>query len=252
MLGSAVRMPLVRAAARQAALGGDHEIVGVGVQRLGDQSLGDFRSVRVCRVDQVDVELDGAPQHALALVRVSRGSPHTPSPVSRIAPKPRRLTVVSPPMSKVPDALAETSSCVSLMVVIALGRLDSDASRSRPWPGLWPPYQDQVMDFRRFRDRAEAGRLPAERLAQAAGRDDVVGSDCPWWYSGRLRDSQEADDPLEAFLVPKLGVPVTRNTRLGRSRPGACASPKKQVSSSRHPAGWIDASTRRSGASRAP
>src|SRR5689334_3316126 len=33
----------------------------------------------------------------------SRGSPQTPSPVSRIAPKPRRLTLSSPPMSKVPD-----------------------------------------------------------------------------------------------------------------------------------------------------
>src|SRR5829696_2111844 len=36
----------------------------------------------------------------------SAGSPHTPLPVIRIAPKPRRLTVRSPPRSKVPLSVA--------------------------------------------------------------------------------------------------------------------------------------------------
>jgi hypothetical protein len=83
MLRPPVGMPLVRTAARQAALGGDDEIIGVGVQRLGDQPLRDLGAVGVRCVDQVDVELDRAPQYPPALVGVAwltpdsvAGEPH--------------------------------------------------------------------------------------------------------------------------------------------------------------------------------
>src|SRR4051794_6381012 len=62
--------------------------------------------------------------------------------------------------------------------------------------------------MRRFRDRAEAGRLLAERLRQYAGRDDVVVLGLP---RGGVPVAYEVaralGAPLEAFLVRKLGVP---------------------------------------------
>ncbi len=61
MLRPAVGMPLVRAAARQATLGGDDEIVRVGVQGFGDQPLRDLGALCVRRVDQVDVQIDRGP-----------------------------------------------------------------------------------------------------------------------------------------------------------------------------------------------
>src|SRR5882672_3143139 len=49
----------------------------------------------------------------------SRGSPHTPAPVSCIEPNPRRLTLSSPPMVKVPAAPALGIGVVSVMSVLA-------------------------------------------------------------------------------------------------------------------------------------
>src|SRR3954453_10322744 len=69
----------------------------------------------------------------------SSGSPQTPSPVSRMAPKPSRWTVSSPPMSKLPAAAAIGSCVVSLM--------------SAPLPGSTERYAWQhpgLMDSDRF------------------------------------------------------------------------------------------------------
>jgi putative phosphoribosyl transferase len=61
---------------------------------------------------------------------------------------------------------------------------------------------------RRFKDRSEAGRCLAERLAAYAGRDDVVvlalprgGVPVAFEVAAALRA------PLDVFLVRKLGVP---------------------------------------------
>jgi hypothetical protein len=45
------------------------------VERLGDQVLADLGAVGVGRVKQVHTQLDDAPQHALALLRILRRSP---------------------------------------------------------------------------------------------------------------------------------------------------------------------------------
>src|SRR3954471_994073 len=62
--------------------------------------------------------------------------------------------------------------------------------------------------MRRFRDRAEAGRLLAERLRQYAGRDDVPVLALP---RGGVPVAYEVARalgvPLDVFLVRKLGVP---------------------------------------------
>src|SRR5262249_20238035 len=49
----------------------------VGIQRLGDQLFTHFRPVGVGCVDQVDAELDGAPQYPDRLVPVLRLAPDT-------------------------------------------------------------------------------------------------------------------------------------------------------------------------------
>jgi len=61
--------------AREAGLGRDHEFLGVRMQRLVDQLLGDERPVRVGCVDERDAQLDRAPEHADGLVGVRRLAP---------------------------------------------------------------------------------------------------------------------------------------------------------------------------------
>ena len=75
VLGPAVARPLPRAGPLEPALRRDDEIVGVGVQRLGDELLGDVRAVAVGGVDEVDAELDGAAQHGDRGVVVGRRAP---------------------------------------------------------------------------------------------------------------------------------------------------------------------------------
>ncbi len=67
--------PLIRPGAQQPGLGGDDQVVGVGVQRLADQLLGHVRPVRVGGVDEVDAHFDGAAQYADAFVVVGGRAP---------------------------------------------------------------------------------------------------------------------------------------------------------------------------------
>ncbi len=60
----------------------------------------------------------------------------------------------------------------------------------------------------RFRDRAEAGRLLAERLRGYAGRDDVVVLALPrGGVPVGYETAQALGVPLDVFVVRKLGVP---------------------------------------------
>src|SRR4249919_695979 len=60
----------------------------------------------------------------------------------------------------------------------------------------------------RFRDRAEAGRLLAERLSGYAGRTDVVVLGLPRGGVPVAREVARAlGAPLDVFLVRKLGYP---------------------------------------------
>ena len=71
----AVLRPLPGTGALEAALGRDHEIIRVRRQRLADELLADVRTVGVGGVDEVDAELDRAPQHRLRLVAVGGLAP---------------------------------------------------------------------------------------------------------------------------------------------------------------------------------
>ena len=57
----AVGTHLVRACALQPTLRGDHQVVRVGVQRFGNETLAHARPVGVGRVDQVYAQLDRTP-----------------------------------------------------------------------------------------------------------------------------------------------------------------------------------------------
>jgi putative phosphoribosyl transferase len=72
------------------------------------------------------------------------------------------------------------------------------------------------MQHRRFRDRAEAGRLLAERLREYAGRDDLVVLGLPRGGVPVAAEIAHAlDAPLDVFLVRKLGAPGHEELALG-------------------------------------
>jgi putative phosphoribosyl transferase len=68
----------------------------------------------------------------------------------------------------------------------------------------------------RFRDRADAGRLLAERLASLAGRDDVVVLGLPrGGVPVAFEVARALGAPLDVFLVRKLGVPGHEELAVG-------------------------------------
>jgi predicted phosphoribosyltransferase len=72
------------------------------------------------------------------------------------------------------------------------------------------------METKRFRDRAEAGRLLAQRLRGYAGRDDVVVLALPrGGVPVAFEVAKELDVPLGVFVVRKLGVPGYEELAMG-------------------------------------
>src|SRR5260370_41701540 len=69
---------------------------------------------------------------------------------------------------------------------------------------------------RRFRDRAEAGRLLGERLGAFAGRGDVVVLALPRGGVPVAREVARAlGAPLDVFVVRKLGFPGQPELAMG-------------------------------------
>ena len=77
VLGTPVDGPPVRAGPYESTLGGDDEILGIGVESLGDESLAHLGAVGVGGVDEVDVELERSTQNPLRLLAIGRISPDT-------------------------------------------------------------------------------------------------------------------------------------------------------------------------------
>ena len=72
------------------------------------------------------------------------------------------------------------------------------------------------METRRFRDRAEAGRVLAERLRAYAGRDDVIVLALPrGGVPVAYEVAKELGAPLDVFVVRKLGVPGHEELAMG-------------------------------------
>ena len=70
--------------------------------------------------------------------------------------------------------------------------------------------------MRRFRDRAEAGQLLAERLATYANRDDVIVLALPrGGVPVGYEIARALGAPLDVFLVRKLGLPGQEELAMG-------------------------------------
>src|SRR6266576_695470 len=76
MLGTAVLDPFVRPRALKTGFGRDQKAGGIWMQRLGDETLGNFGPVRVGCVDQVDSQLNRAPKDSDRLGMIPRLSPN--------------------------------------------------------------------------------------------------------------------------------------------------------------------------------
>jgi len=83
--------------------------------------------------------------------------------------------------------------------------------------------RDQPHGTSFYLNRAEAGRLLAEKLEKYAGRDDVIVLGLPAAACGCLRSGQTPGVPLDVFIVRKLGVPGLKSWPRGRSLPAVCA-----------------------------
>jgi putative phosphoribosyl transferase len=94
-----------------------------------------------------------------------------------------------------------------------------------------------------FRNRAEAGRLLAERLRAYAGRDDVVVLGLPrGGVPVAFEIARALDAPLDVFLVRKLGVPGHEELALGAIATGGTrVLNERLVESLGIPREWIEA-----------
>ena len=77
-------LPDAGSMAGPADLGGDEQIFGIRIQRLGDKFLGDEGAIGVGGIDEVDAQFDGAAEGGECGCRV--GGPQIPGPVMRMAP----------------------------------------------------------------------------------------------------------------------------------------------------------------------
>ena len=75
VVGIAIGIPLIRTGPHVPALGGDQEVLGIGMQGLGNQLLAHVRAVGVGGVDQVDAQLHRTAENGDRLIVVCRGSP---------------------------------------------------------------------------------------------------------------------------------------------------------------------------------
>ena len=75
------RHPVALVVAAGADLADQREVLGIGVQRLADEFVGDVRAVELRGVDVVDAQLDGASEHGDRLVVVARRA-ETPGPAA--------------------------------------------------------------------------------------------------------------------------------------------------------------------------
>ncbi|HEX6024764.1 MAG TPA: erythromycin esterase family protein [Solirubrobacter sp.] len=95
----------------------------------------------------------------------------------------------------------------------------------------------------RFRDRAHAGRMLAERLRDYAGRDDVVVLALPrGGVPVGYEIARALDVPLDVFLVRKLGLPGHEEYALGAIATGGIRVLNTQlVEELGLPAEWVEA-----------
>ena len=83
-------------------------------QSLGDKFFVDVGTIGVCRVDEIDTQLNSAAKHAYRRIGVLGRPPNS----RRMAPKPRRRTSNSPPSETVPPRAAGALSIFAVFSLI--------------------------------------------------------------------------------------------------------------------------------------
>jgi erythromycin esterase-like protein/predicted phosphoribosyltransferase len=98
-------------------------------------------------------------------------------------------------------------------------------------------------ETRRFRDRAEAGRLLAEQLRRYAGRENVIVLALPrGGVPVAFEVARALRAPLDVYVVRKLGVPGHEELALGAIATGGTRVLNKQaIESLGIPTEWIEA-----------
>ena len=104
--------PTRRGSAAGTPLGGNDD-AATGMKRFADQLLRHVRPVGIGGVDEIDAKL-GQPFQRAEGFRPVPGSPQMPLPVMRMAPKPRRLISISPPILNFPDFAASSFAILGL------------------------------------------------------------------------------------------------------------------------------------------
>ncbi|HJZ55404.1 MAG TPA: phosphoribosyltransferase family protein, partial [Gemmataceae bacterium] len=94
-----------------------------------------------------------------------------------------------------------------------------------------------------FRDRTDAGRRLAAKLADYAGRDDVVVLALPrGGVPVGFEVARALGAPLDVFLVRKLGVPGHEELAMGAIASGGLRVLNQDVLDQLHiPTRWVDA-----------
>jgi erythromycin esterase-like protein/predicted phosphoribosyltransferase len=124
---------------------------------------------------------------------------------------------------------------------------DASASRAPAITGFEHPVDGDrscmTTKVQRFHDRAEAGRLLAERLRDAAGRDDVIVLALPrGGVPVGYEIAKALDAPLDVFLVRKLGMPGHEELAIGAIATGGTRVLNRRLMDSLSiPPEWIEA-----------
>ncbi len=148
--------PAARPRPGQPALAGDDQVIGVGVQRLGDQGLADIGPVGVGRVDEVDSQFDGAAQRRLGPLPVRRLAPDA------VAGDPHRAEA-QPVDGEVPaDVIVPAAAAEGWLATVSSsrGRLTAlSGDYAAPWPRpRRPPRRPALLRPRRHDQAVAAGR----------------------------------------------------------------------------------------------
>jgi putative phosphoribosyl transferase len=99
-----------------------------------------------------------------------------------------------------------------------------------------------MSEMERFTDRAEAGRVLADRLREYAGRDDVLVLGLPrGGVPVAFEVARALDAPLDVYLVRKLGVPGHEELALGAIATGGMRVLNERVLSLGIPDEWVEA-----------
>src|ERR1051326_8754580 len=77
MFRAAIGHPFIRSGACIAALAGNDQSLWIGIERLGNQIFADFRTIGISRIDKVDAQFNGPPQHGQRFCFVLWWPPYT-------------------------------------------------------------------------------------------------------------------------------------------------------------------------------